>query len=124
MAQFLPCQKTLLGITAGLVVLAIISPFVIPKIFELTRSFAVAMPNDSQREIVPVVESHDSSCNFSLENTIVLNEQQFMYCQWAPRANAIMARKVCQRFNSRFVDGRVYDTDFFRRKFFWSKKNG
>ena len=106
MPKFSPCQKTILGITAGLLVIAIICPFVLPKIVALVNQFSIAEPvyNGNQTEIS--VKSNDSSCHFFLSNTIVLNEQQFMFCQLAFPANAITARKVCQGFNSRFVNGR------------------
>ena len=100
MAQFTPCLKATLGITCGLLVIAIITPFALPPILELVKPFAESVSNRNQKEIR--VKSNDS-CEFSVGKKILLNEQQFMYCKLGTRVNATTAEKLCKSMNSRLL---------------------
>ena len=99
MVQFTPCQKATLGFTAGLLVIAIICPFALPPIVELVRPLAIKNGN-----LFEITAKSNESCEFSPGKRILLNDEQFMYCKWAPRVNATTGQKLYKSMNSRFVD--------------------
>ena len=93
-----------MGVTAGLLVVAIICPFALRPIVKLVKPFALSSDvifNGNQIEIA--VKSNDY-CTFFLEKKILLNDQQFMYCQLEALVNATTAQKLCQSVNSRFLE--------------------